>query len=176
MRGPWTAHRLGFITSLAFAAFLIAGTPSAHADEPIAIFTSSAWEGDSALDLASLRKIYLGKRTRLFGEKVKGFHMPANSLEREGFRKAVLEKSQVTLDKYWLEQALSGGYLPPREYASLPEMISAVGKQKGSIGYARLEALRPFLDSSLRILAIRMPEGDIQPADPRYPIRATDRP
>jgi hypothetical protein len=174
VKGPWTGHRLGFVTALAFVTFLFAGAPSAHADEPIAFFTSSTWEGENALDLSSLRKIYLGKRTRLFGARVTGFHMPANSPAREGFRKAVLKKSQVTLDKYWLEQALSGGYLPPREYASLTEMISAVGKKKGSIGYARLEALQPFLNSGLRILFIRMPEGDLQPADPRYPIRAAD--
>ena len=155
--------------------FLFAWLPlvfvqSSGADEPIVVFTSSEWEGDTTLDIASLRKIYLGKRTRIFGTQVRALHMPLNSPEREGFRKSVLEKSQISLEKYWLEQALSGGYLPPREFSSLEEIIAAVVEKKGSIGYASHQDLLPLKESRIRILRIRTPDGEFLPGDPGYPL------
>lgn len=169
-------HNLRLIGAVIFAclplAFLqIAFVQSAGANEPIAVFTSSEWEGDTTLDIASLRKIYLGKRTRIFGTQVRAIHMPLQSPEREVFRKSVLKKSQSSLNKYWLEQALSGGYLPPREFSSLEEIIRAVLQKKGSLGYANHGELLRLKESKIRILRIRTSRGEFLPGDPGYPLQ-----
>jgi hypothetical protein len=74
-----------------------------------------------------------------------------------------------------LEQALSGGVLPPREVADEAAMIERVGKRRGAIGYVSWEALRAASSDRVRVIS---PEADGQPTrpgDPGYPLRPEAR-
>jgi hypothetical protein len=86
-------------------------------------------------------------------------------------RSAWRGQSELALEQYWIEQALLGGNLPPRELPDTPEMIEAVARAEAAIGYVPLGRLGP--DSSLRVRTLRLIRGSESwlPTEPGYPVR-----
>jgi hypothetical protein len=141
------------------------------AEQPIAIIASERWEQVSELSLSVLRRVYLGRITRLYGERVDRLHLPSGSEVREGFSLSVFGKSDAELEDYWLEQALTGGHPPPREFASAKEVVEQVAGRLHTIGYVDYRELMALGSTSVRIVRILKGNHRWHPEEPGYPIR-----
>jgi ABC-type phosphate transport system substrate-binding protein len=139
-------------------------------EEAIALI-ASAQSGLREISLPTLRRVYLGTITRLAGAPIDRFHLRSGSPAREAFSLAVIGRSELELEDFWLEQALTGGRVPPREFADLRQMIEGVARRPGGIGYLPLGALDEAARGRVRVL--RLLDGPISwtPADPGYPVR-----
>ena len=146
--------------------------PSARAQEPIAVIVSREWVGIDRLALSTLRRLYLGRIARVAGRRVQRFHLQSGSPAREAFSQSVLGRSEAALREYWLEQALTGGVLPPGEFASPAAMMQYVRAHPGAIGYVPHGALGdPAALEGLRVLGVSTGTRALLPSDPAYPIR-----
>ena len=148
-----------------------AGAPSRR----IAILVSERWAALEAIELPVLAQLWLGRRTRLDGRRIECFDLPAGSPVRRGFVASVLRRSDRELERYWIEQALSGGPLPPRELASPEEVVRAVARRRGSIGYLDWDAFVALRPRGVRVLPVRVAGEALLPPSDAYPIRWSDR-
>jgi ABC-type phosphate transport system substrate-binding protein len=162
-RGRWVLLAL-LLTALSLAR---AEPPQ----QPIAIVVSAAWETPREIDLAALRHLYRGRLTRWAGRSVERYELALGSAARAAFIARVMGLSERELEDYWLEQALSGGAIPPRELASAAEMRRAIAERAGAIGYLPFAAVQPQDGVQLRVLAVRVDGAAYRPGDPRYPIQ-----
>ena len=140
-------------------------------EQPIAIIAHGRWERASELSLSTLRRIYLGRITRLDGKRVERFQLPSGSRVREGFSRSVFGKSDAELEDYWLEQALTGGSPPPREFSSAKEIVDQVAQRPNAIGYVAYRDLIALDHGAVRIVRITDRDRSWHPADAGYPIR-----
>lgn len=169
MRQLW--HGLLFAVAVAISL----GPPGlARADEPIVVVVSSRWAELADISLATLRRIYLGRLTRVEGARVHRYHARAGSAEREAFSRAVLGRSESDMHDYWVEQALSGGFLPPREFRTALELMQLVAARVGALAYVPLSDLKAANRNDLRVLAIYDGSQLRLPDDPQYPIQLRD--
>ena len=158
---------------LLVAALLASLTLAAPAtsEQPIAIIAHGRWERASELSLSTLRRIYLGRITRLDGKRVERFQLPSGSTVREGFSRSVFGMSDAALEDYWLEQALTGGHPPPREFSSAQEIVDQVARRPNAIGYVAYRELIALDHGAVRIVRIIDGDRSWHPADDGYPIR-----
>lgn len=163
---------MGLRRLLAALTLVAAIPPGDLAAEPLVIIVSSAWNEAQAIELGDLRSIYLGRRSRLFGERVRRVDLPPGSPARAGFSRSVLRRPEAELDRYWIEQALAGGPLPPRQLASPDEVIAAVRSHVGTIGYLRASDL----DGARGVRAIPVIVHGVakSAADPGYPVQTRE--
>lgn len=129
---------------------------------------------DSALESVSLpvlRQIYLGRRTSLGGQRIQCFDLPAGSPVRRGFGRSVLRQSERELRDYWVEQALRGGHLPPREVASPEAMVHEIARRRGAVGYLDWETFRALAPPGVRALALDAGGSILLPSHADWPIR-----
>lgn len=138
--------------------------------EPIAVIVADDWNDWREIELVSLRALYLGRRTRWEGRRVRCFGLPPGHPARAAFSDTVLGRSEEELDRFWIEQALLGGALPPREVATPAEMLRAVRATHGAIGYLPLGSLRAADAAGLRVIAITSDGVARLPEAPGYPI------
>jgi hypothetical protein len=158
---------------LAIGAALALAAPVGSAEairEEIALIAAASWEGFDQIDLPTLRRVYLGSQTRLAGRRPIALHLPSGSAAREGFSHTALGRSAEDLERHWMEQALLGGALPPREVASAEAMISAVRARRGAIGYVPVRELTDAEPRRVRVLAIVRDARAARPGDPGYPL------
>lgn len=146
----------------------------ARAAGEIAIIASRDWEAAQDISLPELRRVYLGRVTRLFGRRVERFHLRSGSTARRAFRLAVLARTEASLEDYWVEQALRGGPLPPRELSTAAQVVRAVSQGASALGYVGYAELSSQDASGVRILTVRTSNGSFRPPDPAYPIRAPE--
>lgn len=147
----------------------------ARGEGEIAVIASRQWTDAQEISLSTLRRIYLGTVTRVSGRRVERFDLRAGSATREAFSAIVLGMTGIALENYWVEQALRGGPLPPREVSDLSELIRLVSAARGRLGYAPYAELLEADRSGIRIIAIRSSGGSWLPDAPRYPIRGPTR-
>lgn len=150
-------------------AFCVA-TP-AMADEPIAIIVRADWKQADAIALTDLQKLYLGKRISVFGQRVECLHLGPGSPVREGFVRSVLARSDTSLELYWLQQALTGGHIPPREFSSVQEVLERVRTRPYQLGYVPLTEVATPHVQGVRILRVLQRGVSFEPAQLEYPIR-----
>jgi hypothetical protein len=141
------------------------------ADEPLAVIVSSAWAIEE-LTLSSLERLYLGRTTRVEDTRVVCFDLRSGSMAREAWSVAVLGKTELEIADYWIQQALTGGRLPPREVPSPDAMMNAVAARPGAIGYVPWSAIAGARRDDLRVLRIVDRGRRSLPTDADYPIRA----
>ncbi len=144
--------------------------PASAESRPIAVVVSRAWNGIDAISLPLLRQLYLGRRSRLGGERVECFDLAPGDPVREGFSRSVFHQSERELQNYWVEQALTGGHLPPREATSVEEMLRRVAERPGAIGYVDLARLQALAPPGVRVLSIEMERRPRPPTAPDYPL------
>ena len=144
---------------------------SVRADEPIAVIVSSRWTEIEEISLITLQRVYLGRILRLSGHRLECFHLQAGSAVRAGFSLAVLGRSEAALREYWLEQALTGGSVPPREFGSASKVVAQVARRRGAIGYVAYRELQELDRRGIRVLGILEGGHRWLPTQPSYPIR-----
>lgn len=161
----------------AVAALVLLGAASPlRAGEPVLVVANSSWGDLREIQLATLRRIYLGDVTRLGGRRVTRVHLRSGSPARETFSVAVLGQTELRMQDYWIEQALTGGKLPPREFATSAQVLKTVSSVPGAIGYLPAsEASRSAL-AGLRVLRVRDSNGVHAPGDTAYPIQLPEPP
>ena len=153
------------------AALLLLAPAVARADEPIAVIAAVEWSAVREISLTDLRRIYLGRITRLGPIRVDRFHLGSGSTVRQAFSRAVLGKSELEMQDYWIEQALTGGQVPPREFRTPAEIVEAVTRRPGGLGYVPLRSLGPAENSRVRILTLVERGQRMGPRDVGYPIQ-----
>jgi ABC-type phosphate transport system substrate-binding protein len=123
------------------------------------------------LTLPLLRQLYLGRRTRVEGRRIHWFELPPGSATHRAFTRLALEHSERELERYWLEQALAGGPLPPREIGSAGELVRRVAERPGALSYLEWEALGSLPKTGVKVIPLRVGERRLLPDDPAYPLR-----
>ena len=155
----------------ALAAGLLLAPEIARSDEPIAVIASVEWRALEEISLTNLRRIYLGRITRLGQLRLDRFHLSSGGAARQAFSLAVLGKPEIAMQDYWIEQALTGGQVPPREVRTPAEVVEAVTRRLGALGYVPLGSLGPEARARVRILRIVDRRRSLAPTDARYPIQ-----
>lgn len=169
--GGLRAAAIGLLVWLAAPA-----AATADGDRPVAVIVNAAWSEIESITLEELRELWLGRRTRLAGERVECLDLPPGSRLRRAFGASVLGRSERALEEYWIRQALTGGHVPPRELGSAAEVVQAVAERKGAIGYADAEKLRSRPNPAVRVLPVVVDGRALLPSSPGYPIRWTGEP
>jgi len=148
----------------------------ALAGDSVVVVVSEAWPERRSISLRDLRRLYLGTLTRTDSIRVVCFDQPSGSPEREVFSRAVLGRSELQMHDYWIEQALTGGALPPRELGSALEVLQLVGRNVGMIGYVRWSEFLGDPSSGVRVLTLSDGGRDWHPGDTGYPIQIAGPP
>jgi hypothetical protein len=128
------------------------------------------------LTLPLLRQLYLGRRTRVEGRRIHWFELPPGNPAHRSFTRLALERSERELERYWLEQALAGGPLPPREIANAEELVRRVATREGAVAYLGWETLRRLPQTGVKVIPLRVGEQRLLPDDPGYPLRGRGPP
>ncbi|HKJ23610.1 MAG TPA: hypothetical protein VKB65_02220 [Myxococcota bacterium] len=142
----------------------------ADAAEDLAVVAHADSPGLDALSLPVLRQLYLGRRTRIAGQRVRCLDLPAGSAPRESFTRIVLGLGGRALDRYWLRQALSGGPPPPREIGTAAELIARVAREPGSLGYVPWAELAAGAPPGVRVVGLEVRGRTLRPGQPGYPL------
>lgn len=161
--------RRSLATSLLLAVALASGAEPRL--ESIVLVVSAEWPGPDEIDLPTLRRVYLDRQTHISGARIRALHLPSGSPIREAFSRIVLGRSNRRLERYWIEQALIGGGLPPREVASTAAVLDRVRATPDAIGYAAGSGLEGLETQGVRILALGSGGPSLRPDDPKYPLR-----
>lgn len=124
------------------ALLLVAASP----DERYRVIANSSVPVTS-LSKSDLSLLFLKKMTtyQKWGNsgKVVPVDLTAESETRIAFTKAVHQKAVTAIKAYWQQQIFSGRGAPPTEVASDAEVIAAVAKSAGAIGYVSAGAALP---------------------------------
>jgi ABC-type phosphate transport system substrate-binding protein len=149
------------------------GTPASRVPVPVlALVVNDRWREAEAIPIPVLRQLWLGRRTRWAGQRVLCLDLPSGSRVRATFVDVVVGRTERSLERYWLRQALSGGPPPPRELASEQDVLRRVAQRTGVIGYVTWSAVRPAPPDGVRVLAVEVDGRRLRPGDDGYPVRA----
>lgn len=121
--------------------------------------------------LPVLRQLFLGRRTSVAGSRIHCFEPAPGTPLRRAFARIVLERSERDLERYWLEQALSGGPPPPREIASDAELVQRVAQRRGALAYVGWETFSRLPRAGVKVIRLRDGDRLLGPEDPAYPLR-----
>ena len=132
---------------------------------------STQWSTPDEVSMTTLRRLYLGRLNRWAGMRVERYHLPLGSAERLAFGGAVLDRTERELEDYWLEQALTGGSIPPKELESRGRMLEVIRERPGAMGYVPVSALSGEAGRGIRVLSLLTADGALRPDQRRYPIQ-----
>ena len=157
-------------------AALVAWAPSAgagSAEVPIAIIVSTEWESLDQVDLRVLQRIYLRNLKKLKGMTLLPVdHLPSSRIY-EAFRSQVVRRKRKALEDYWLEQALTGGPHPPRQFEEAGAVIDFVARHVGAIAYVGLDTLESSGSSGVKAVALTQRGGVLRPSQSGYALTYT---
>lgn len=148
----------------------------ARAEDAIVVIANVELAEIEELSLPLLRQLYLGRRTRVEGRRIHWFELTPGSPAHRSFVRLALELSERELERYWLEQALSGGPLPPREIPSAGELVRRVATRQGALAYLEWETFRSLPQTGVKVVPLRVGERRLLPEDPAYPLRSPEPP
>jgi hypothetical protein len=123
--------------------------------------------------LPMLRQLFLGRRSTVAGIRVFCFQPAAATPLHRAFARLVLQSSERELERYWLEQALSGGPPPPREIGSDADLVRRVAQRRGAIGYLGWSAFSRLPRNGVKVVRLRDGDRLLGPEAPDYPLRFT---
>jgi ABC-type phosphate transport system substrate-binding protein len=141
------------------------------AAEPIVVIANAELDGLDEATVPVLRQLFLGRRTSVEGNRIHCFEPAPGTPLRRAFARIVLQRSERDLERYWLEQALSGGPPPPREIASDAELVQKVADRRGALGYLGLEAFSRLRRDGVKVIRVRDGDRLLGPEHPAYPLR-----
>jgi hypothetical protein len=161
---------LKWLAAAAVLALALRPEPVRASDAIVVIANAELAELEEAT-LPLLRQLFLGRRTTIAGSRIHCFEPAPGTALRRAFARVVLERSERELERYWLEQALSGGPPPPREIASEAELVRRVALRRGAVGYLAWEAFARLPHDGVRVVRVRDGDRLLGPDDPAYPLR-----
>lgn len=121
--------------------------------------------------LPVLRQLFLGRRTSVEGQRIHCFEPAPGTALRRAFARIVLERGERDLERYWLEQALSGGPPPPREIAGDADLVQKVAQRRGALGYLAWQAFARLPRDGVKVVRLRDGDRLLGPEDAGYPLR-----
>ena len=131
---------------LLLAAPLATG-PAHAADDGLVVIGHSALK---AMDAELLRRVYSGRTVEVDGQPLRPLNLVSPSPLRQRFMKAVLQQDDEDYVAYWTVRRYIGKGVPPRELRSSAEVLEAVARTPGAIGYIEAAELRPGVSVLLR--------------------------
>jgi hypothetical protein len=153
-------------------ALLISLPPGlAHASEAIVVIAHAEFAELEEVSLPMLRQLFLARRSTVAGRRVYCFEPAPATRLRRAFARLVLASHERELERYWLEQALSGGPPPPREIGSEAELVRRVAILPGAIGYLGWESFSRLPREGIKVVRLRDGDRLLGPEDPDYPLR-----
>jgi ABC-type phosphate transport system substrate-binding protein len=128
-----------------FIALLLFGA-AASADPVVVV---NARTGVERLSQDEVINIFLGRYRRLpTGVTAIPVDQPENSALRAEFYRKLVNKDLNEINAYWSRLVFSGKTSPPRQAASVSEVVSVLSKEAGGIAYIE----RGLVDSRHRIV------------------------
>lgn len=98
-------------------------------------------------DIADVRKVYLGKKTRIADVSVTPILNQDSNLTQE-FLDKVVGQSNNAFQAYWVEKVFTGQATKPREMSNDAAIKAYVATTPGAIGYIN----RSSVDNSVKVL------------------------
>ena len=135
------------------------------------VIANAELEGLDEASLPVLRQLFLGRRTTVDGGRIHCLEPAPGTPLRRAFARIVLERSERDLERYWLEQALSGGPPPAREIASDAELVQRVALRRGALAYIGWDSFSRLPRDGIKVIRLRDGDRLLGPDDPAYPLR-----
>jgi hypothetical protein len=88
-----------------------------------------------SMDIATVQRVFLGKIVQVEGKAVTPVNLSMGEKGRTLFMSNVLEQDDEKFIGYWTVRRYIGRGIPPRELASIEEMIQYLVRTPGAIGY-----------------------------------------
>jgi len=134
---------------------ILFGAPlAAEPEQELVVVASVSLDVGDSLDVRTLRRLYLGRQTRLGGHRIACLALPPGSPARARFNRTVLGLDEDELADYWIDEALQGGALPPAEHETPARLVAHVQRHPGAIGYILHTPGTPLPDG-VQVLRIR---------------------
>ena len=143
----------------------------AVAADAIVVIANAELTGLEEATLPVLRQLFLGRRSQLADHRIRCFEPAPGTPLRRAFARLVLELSDRDLERYWLEQALSGGPPPPREIADDADLVRHVSQRRGAIAYLGWESFQRLPQAGVKLIRLRDGDRSLAPGDPDYPLQ-----
>jgi ABC-type phosphate transport system substrate-binding protein len=113
------------------ALVMVAGFSSAQA----ALVVIAHESVQDNIPLPTLNRIYTGKMIVLDGKQVNPVNLSSGNEVRQAFLQQVLKQDDDKYVGYWIVRRSIGKGMPPKEFATVAEIIDYVSKTPGAIGY-----------------------------------------
>ncbi|WP_108945515.1 phosphate ABC transporter substrate-binding protein [Shewanella halifaxensis] len=92
-------------------------------------------QGADSISVEDVKKLYLGKSTKLNGANVTLFEMPEGSVERIEFHGKTTDRTDAQLQSNWSRLVFTGKAEAPVNQVDAAAMINGVKSTANSIGY-----------------------------------------
>lgn len=86
-------------------------------------------------DLATVQRLYTGRILSIADQPAVPINLPPGNPLRQLFLEAYLEQNEEQYTGYWLVRRYVGKGTPPREMASVEEILRFVGSTPGAVAY-----------------------------------------
>ncbi|MEK6669091.1 hypothetical protein [Aquabacterium sp.] len=87
------------------------------------------------LDVTQVQRIYTGRLVELAGQALLPVNQAPGSLMRQRFLNDYLQQDEDRYTAYWTVRRYVGKGVPPRELASVAEVIAYIANTPGAIAY-----------------------------------------
>lgn len=89
----------------------------------------------SEADADSIKRLYLGKTSKLLGVRLTPADLPEGDATREAFYHRVVDKDASQLKAYWAQLIFTGGGSPPTVQNADQTMVQWVAAKQNAVGY-----------------------------------------
>lgn len=102
----------------------------------------------SAVDQATLKKLFLGKTSKINGNKVRAVNLPDDNALKLEFDEKVVGKNAKKMKSYWANRIFTGKGKPLDQVRSEESMVVWLAENKDGIGYLSADAI----NSKIKVL------------------------
>ena len=95
----------------------------------------------AAVDMAALKKLFLGKTAKLKGKKVRPVTLPDTNAIKIEFDSKVVGKDPGKMKAYWANRIFTGKGRPLDQVSSEEAMMVWLSENKNSIGYMSADSI-----------------------------------
>ncbi|MBL4608291.1 MAG: hypothetical protein JKY01_10765 [Pseudomonadales bacterium] len=102
----------------------------------------------ASVDQATLKKLFLGKTSKIGGMKVRAVNLPDSNALKLEFDEKVVNKNPNKMKAYWANRIFTGKGKPLDQVSSEENMIIWLAENKNGIGYVSADSV----NSKLKVL------------------------